>query len=913
MRKFSFFLLAVLCGCGLALISQWPAHGQTELFKYSSYEVVTAHRGEVRALAFDDQGKLLASAGKDGGIMIRDVAGKQVVKQLPGHSKPVNALAFRRDGRYLASGSDDKTVRLWNLQTGEARVLEQGNKVTAVAFNPSGDMLAVGDDNKQVTLWSVETGRNLGSHSEHKEGIKHLFFAKDESLYSVGKDRRMIEWDVKGKRVLRSWSESEQSINSATAAGDWLMLGVESLFAPKGITRTEGTRATEAVSKNFVKVYSLATGGLQKDFDFGTSSVMGLSISADYSHLAAIRRNSTKSSVIVYDIKRGEQVAIIEPLSKDKMTALSFSPNGQWLVSGNDTGALNVWRIEGISQPPPLAQQDLRGRKNVFTTSREPLLAFKQMTSIAILDLDAIGVEPSLAKGISEQLRARVAGAPSVRLIERERIEKVLNEVKFQQSGNTDPVAAARIGKILNISKTSFGSLSRLGKNLIVTVQLVDVQTAAIDGIRQIVCNNCVDEDLLETVAALQPALVARDQQFQTADIGNGNVVSSPSIKLGDPAEGDQVTQKEIMLRGLVSDLNGLTSVKITLSGQKRDLTVTSTIVSEPKEFSFKEPQKSFSLNHPISLLPGSNVITITAQNSNGLTEQLKRAVYLETPETAVGNRPIGKKWAFIVGISNYKDSRVPKLDFAHRDAQDLAAFLQTESGGSYQPENMVVLTDERASWEDIRAKLREFARKPERDDLVLVFLAAHGANDPDQPGMVYLVANNTQPDKLSSTGLSVGEVELALRENLRAQRVVFLADTCHSGAFSSIGTRDLMVSNGDTVNLAFNEAIRRSKPGAFVFAAAQGNELSRESKQWGDGHGVFTWYLLEALKGKADADGDGVVRADEVFAYVYKNVTQDTNEKQHPTNLSSKYDPKLPLAINRNQNTNKAAPRRIN
>jgi len=87
------------------------------------------------------------------------------------------------------------------------------------------------------------------------------------------------------------------------------------------------------------------------------------------------------------------------------------------------------------------------------------------------------------------------------------------------------------------------------------------------------------------------------------------------------------------------------------------------------------------------------------------------------------------------------------------------------------------------------------------------------------------------------------------------------------------------------------------SKPGTFVLTSALGNEVSQEGENWGGGTEYFTRYLLEELKGKADVNGDGYVTADELFPYIYENVMRDTGGHQHPANLSSEYDPKLPLA----------------
>lgn len=882
-----------------ALALATSVDGQTELFRYSKYDQADGAQGTLRALAFDAQGDTLASAGKDGTILIRDLATKQVVRKLEGHPRQVNALALTRDGRYLASASDDRTARLWDLKDGSSRPLAgHSGKVLAVAFNPGGDTLASAGDDKQVLLWSVNTATRIGSLVEHKKKVTHLLFLRDESLFSVGEDRMIIEWDVKAKRILRSWQEPAPLINSATALGDWLTLGTENTAPQKGGSVIQTPGPGGLMRQNEIKIYSVASGGLEKAFDVGSYQIAAMSISSDSNYLVAAQRAMTKSSLAVWDIRRGEQVAVIEQPTRDHLTAVAFSPNGKWLVSATESGRLDVWKTEGAVSSAPVNQQ-LHGVKLAFLTKREPLFAFRQLTTLAMLDLDPLGLDKSIAQIASEQIRARLAGALNIRLIERQKVDRVVQEQKFQQSGQTDPVTAARIGKILNVSRIALGTLARLGGSLIVTVQLVDVETAAIEGIRQLECRRCADEELTETVAYLQPALTQAGQS-EPARPPADSESTLPSIKITYPADGERANNDEIVVQGVVNDARGLTGININASaeGGARGLTVAKwsetlagvTVAERPKSYQFRET---------IRLATGSNVITITARNVAGMSGQVSRVVYRDiepvpgAPVKAIARR----RWAFIVGISDYLDSSIPRLRFAHRDAEDLKKLLLSPAGGGYAAENIVLITNQQATWERIREELREFARKPDRDDQVVFYLAAHAAPDPGQPENIYFIAHNTMLDKLAGTALSIREIELALRENLRAQRVVIFADTCYSGAFGSSVTR-AVAGNGDAINYAFNEAIRRSKPGTFILTSSLGNEVSNEGENWGGGHGVFTWHLLQALEGKADVNGDGVVTAGEVFPYVYENVTKDTNRRQHPASLSSEYDPKLPLAI---------------
>ena len=80
------------------------------------------------------------------------------------------------------------------------------------------------------------------------------------------------------------------------------------------------------------------------------------------------------------------------------------------------------------------------------------------------------------------------------------------------------------------------------------------------------------------------------------------------------------------------------------------------------------------------------------------------------------------------------------------------------------------------------------------------------------------------------------------------------------------------------------------------MLTASEAAEVSREGEQWGGGHGVFTYYLLEGMRGKA-ANADGIVTLGQLFEYVRDNVKQDTHDTQHPAVGTGEYDRNLPMA----------------
>lgn len=153
--------------------------------------------------------------------------------------------------------------------------------------------------------------------------------------------------------------------------------------------------------------------------------------------------------------------------------------------------------------------EDLAGQKIRITSSaNKPLVENPSGLRIAMLDLDGIRVEQDMARIVSEMIRNRFAALSGLVLVDRTRMAQVVAEQNIQFSDRTDSATAVRLGRILNVQKIVMGSLSQLGSNFSISVQLIDVETARIDGIREVLCQRCSIDDMPAAVAALQGALI---------------------------------------------------------------------------------------------------------------------------------------------------------------------------------------------------------------------------------------------------------------------------------------------------------------------------------------------------------------------------------------------------------------------
>jgi uncharacterized caspase-like protein/Flp pilus assembly protein TadD len=251
-----------------------------------------------------------------------------------------------------------------------------------------------------------------------------------------------------------------------------------------------------------------------------------------------------------------------------------------------------------------------------------------------------------------------------------------------------------------------------------------------------------------------------------------------------------------------------------------------------------------------------------------------------------------GKLWAVVIGVSSYKNLQPnEQLRFAHRDAEQLAEFLRSPAGGGFPSSQIKVLLNQDATIAAIRTALGSWlARSAEKDDVIYIFFAGHGVVEDND---AYLMDHDSDPQNLYATSLSVAELNSIFTERVQARVKVLITDACHAGkiGLASRGTAETALIN------RYLDEVGKSGAGTLRLLASRENELSYENERWGGGHGVFTHFLLEGLRGQADRDHDGVVRASEILEYLSEVVPNETTAKQHPR-AAGNLDARLPLAV---------------
>jgi hypothetical protein len=255
-------------------------------------------------------------------------------------------------------------------------------------------------------------------------------------------------------------------------------------------------------------------------------------------------------------------------------------------------------------------------------------------------------------------------------------------------------------------------------------------------------------------------------------------------------------------------------------------------------------------------------------------------------PPSKTSQAPVkraGKLFAVVIGISQYDHfgQSISNLKYADRDATSFLEFLKTPAGGGATDDSVTLLLNEKATTENIRHALFTFLTAAQPQDTVVIYIAGHGAPDPHDPGNLYLITADTKPDDMGGTAFPMWQMQDVFERVLKANKVITVADTCHSYGFSGARAADAGQKGSNLINQYMERYA--SKGQRAVITASDISESSFEDAQWGDGHGVFTYFLLRGLKGEADKNHDGVVTAGELFSYLQGAVPKATGGKQNP------------------------------
>jgi len=284
------------------------------------------HDGAGMSVSFSPDGKTLASGFWDKTIRLWDVETGKEKSLLSGHTDYVWSVCFSPDGKTLASGSWDKTIRLWDVETGKEKSLLSGhtNTVNSVCFSPDGKTLASGSREKTIRLWDVETGKEKSLLSGHTDYVWSVCFSPDgKTLASGSGDNTIRLWDVETGKEKSQLSGHTDAVMSVS-------------FSPDGKTLASGS------DDRTIRLWDVETGKEKSLLSGHTDYVWSVCFSPDGKTLASGSRDKT---IRLWDVETGKEKSLLSGHT-DRVWSVSFSPDGKTLASGYWNNPIRLWDVE---------------------------------------------------------------------------------------------------------------------------------------------------------------------------------------------------------------------------------------------------------------------------------------------------------------------------------------------------------------------------------------------------------------------------------------------------------------------------------------------------------------------------------------------------------------------------------------
>ena len=310
----------ILSGDGRMLMCPDRATGQVNFWDTANWEIAQSVESEAsRPLAFSPDDSVAAVGSDAGRVQILDLVAGTVLREWTAGEGAVLFASFLPDGQSLLTGSQDRTARLWDIQTGRELRRYSGFGETRVQGISADGMLALINSHHGTHLVDTNIAREprafLGSD------LSSLMYSPDGSRILIGDAGSVYLWDVASESIVREFS-SEDS-------------GTEGLYWP--VFSPDGHKVLTGGMGEGVRLWNADSGELEQVLA-GPLAIWYPAYAPDGNHVAAA---NDLGDIIIWDLTSDQRLHILA--GHTGSAPAIYSPDGLLLASFDETGKIHLW------------------------------------------------------------------------------------------------------------------------------------------------------------------------------------------------------------------------------------------------------------------------------------------------------------------------------------------------------------------------------------------------------------------------------------------------------------------------------------------------------------------------------------------------------------------------------------------
>lgn len=873
--------------------------------------VLTGDEADDAFVAFGPERRYLASASSGGTVALWDLVSGRVLRVFERLGEGVEAASFSPDGKWLAGGMAKGDVVVWEVRSGRVALVLEGHEgaVDSVAFGPKGEKIVSGAMDGSVRMWDVRTARQVWAVDCHDGWVTCVAFSTD--------GRYVASTGVDGSVALREASTGGGvwTLSAHVGAADCLCIG------------PFGRRGASGGQDRTVAVWSLGDGRVLHRLSGHGADVVSVAMSPDGKYVASGAENG---EVCLWDLATGKLVRLMG-LERGWTQSVSSVPEGEWIACGStdglfiwkltepvvcrmlgeagagvtsvalgpggqqvavarEDGAAELWGMDSAQvvrtfncdDLPPLRVAYSAEGRYVACAGSEGIIQVWDATSGAEVRRWAWGKGDVHSLSFARRAATLAVGGVGWVALWSPTAGRGASWLELLHGGGGDCASSADFspgGEYLAVA----GESGRVWVYDVATLRVVRVLEAYLRGLSSVAFDP----------AGLRLLCGSEDGSVRVWDITSGAQIWTAR----DHAA--RVTCVGFAARGRLAvsgSRDGTVVVRDSRTGRPVVL-----LVASSREWIAFTPQGYYTGSRGADKLAAWRVrrgpddpgmvaplgryrerfyrpdVVRLALKLGSAVQAVTHLIEQPGPEGGGGtSRPViqARHYAVLVGIDGYPDD-VGRLQCCCSDARALAGALRRYCG--VPEENIFVLTDDqsRTKWKptlgNIYRVLNSLIRLSRRQKIERIYFAFSGHGYQIGRENYYLLADVRAEDLIEDVGadvlphksLALGKIKEKLLAT-GAPQVLVLLDACRDVKGQGRGVRtgrDLAVEMAAAVD-------RLELPRGFVIIrATRADERSYEWKE--KRHGVFTYALIEALSGAADADGDGSITLLELQAHL--------------------------------------------